>query len=61
MEQRTNKIVLKDCKGRKINLALAWIDYKEANDMVPYSWINECLEIFRIAENVINLLSDSMQ
>ena len=28
---------------RKKNLSMAWIDYKKAYDMVPDSWILECL------------------
>ena len=23
---------------------MAWIDYEKANDMVPHSWIIDCLE-----------------
>ena len=30
---------------------MAWIDYLKAYDMVPHSWIVECLEMFGIAEN----------
>ncbi len=56
-----DKTVLKDCKRRKTNLAMAWIDYKKAYDMVPHSWIIECLETFGIAENVRTFMSDSMR
>ena len=56
-----DKTVLKDCKMRKTNLAMAWIDYKKAYDMVPHSWIIECLELFGIAENVRKFMSDSMR
>ena len=31
---------------------MAWIDYRKAYDVVPYSWIIESLEMFGIAENV---------
>ena len=27
---------------------MAWIDY----DMVPHSWIKECLDLFGVAENI---------
>ena len=56
---RQNK--LKDCKRRKTNLAMAWIDYKKAYDMVPHSWIIECLQLFGIAENVRKFMKDSMR
>ena len=57
----TYKIVLKDCKKRHTNLCMAWIDYKKAYVLVPHSWINECMEIFGIAENVKNFLGRSME
>ena len=56
-----DKTVLKDCKERHTNLSMAWIDYKKAYDFVPHSWINECMEMFGIAENVRNLLKKSME
>ena len=31
---------------------MAWIDY----DMVPHSWIKECLDLFGVAENIKILL-----
>ena len=47
-----DKAVLKDCKNRHTMLAMAWIDYMKTYDMVPHSWICECLELFGVAENV---------
>ena len=40
---------------------MAWIDYKEAYDMVPYLWIKECLDLFGVAENIKTLLVNSME
>ena len=40
---------------------MAWIDYKKAYDMVPHSWIKECLDLFRVAENIKTLLANSME
>ena len=37
-----NWAVIREVKTRKNNLAIAWIDYKKAYDMVPHSWIKEC-------------------
>ena len=51
---------LRDCKKRHTNLAMAWVDYRKAYDMVPQSWIVECMEIFGIAENVKAFLTGSM-
>ena len=40
---------------------MAWIDYKKAYDMVPHSWILECLNLFGVAENIKSLLVNSME
>ena len=56
-----DKTVLKDCKKRHNNLSMAWIDYRKAYDLVPHSWVNKCMELFRIAENLRTFLQKSMQ
>ena len=56
-----DKTVLKDCKKRYTNQAMEWIDYKRAYDMVPHSWIRECLEMFDIAINLQDFLNNSMK
>ena len=40
---------------------MAWIDYKKAYDMVPHSWIMECLDLFGVAENIKSFLVNSME
>ena len=56
-----DKTVLKDCKKRHTNLSMAWIDYRKAYDLVPHNLVNECMEIFGIAENLRTFLQKSMQ
>ena len=46
---------------RHTSLAIAWIDYKKAYDMVPHSWFSECLEMFGIANNVQDFLNNSIK
>ena len=53
--------MLKDCKEKHTNLSMAWKDYKKAYDVVPNSWINECMEFFGTAENARNFLEKSME
>ena len=53
--------VIKEVKSRNKNLAMAWIDYKKAYDMVPHSWIIECLDLFGVAENIKCFLVNSME
>ena len=52
--------VIREVRSRKKNLAVAWIAY-EAYDMVPHSWIKECLDLFGVAENIRALLVNSME
>ena len=40
---------------------MTWIDYKKANDMVPHSWIIDCLETVVINEKIRRLLTESMK
>ena len=46
---------------RKKNLAVAWIDYKKAYDMVPHSWIVACLDMVGMIEQIKHFLSESMK
>ena len=54
-------IFIKEFKSRSKYLAMAWIDYKKAYDMVPHSWIIACLDLFGVAENITSLLVNSME
>ena len=56
-----DRAVIKEVKSRNKNLAMAWIDYKKAYDMVPHSWITECLDLFGVAEKIKSLLVNSME
>ena len=40
---------------------MAWIGYRKACDMVPHSWIIECLDLFGVAENIQSLVVNSME
>ena len=53
-------MVMEEVMQRKRNVAMAWVDYKKAYDMVPHSWIKECLNMFGIADNIKELLINSM-
>ena len=56
-----DRAVIKEFKSRNKNLAMAWIDYKKAYDMVPHSLIIERLDLFGVAENIKSLLVNSME
>ena len=56
-----DRALIKEVKSRNKNLAITWIDYKKTYDMVPLSWIIECLDLFGVAENIKSLLVNSME
>ncbi|XP_030754463.1 uncharacterized protein LOC115881195 [Sitophilus oryzae] len=40
-----SNIIAEDCKRRKKNLSIAWVDYKKAYDSIPHSWIGKSLQL----------------
>ena len=55
-----NKMIIEDCKEKKKNLSMTWIDYRKAYDSVPYSWILKTLQIYRFNEKLIKFMRTSM-
>jgi hypothetical protein len=49
-----SKAILQECKRRKKNLCMAWINYQKAFDRVPHSWIIKSLEIIWFHTKVIS-------
>lgn len=56
-----DKVIMKDSRQRKKNLAMGWIDYQKAYDLVPHSWILEALRMVGVAEGIRKLLENSMR
>ena len=56
-----NKMILQEVQMRKKNLAVPWTDYKKAYDMVPHSWIVECLGMVGVSEQIKHFFSESMK
>ena len=48
-------MVMKNCKRRMKNLSVAWIDYMKAYDVVPHTWILQCLKNIKLASNIRNM------
>ena len=40
-----DKAILREVKMKKRHLAMGWIDYRKAYDMVPHSWMLEMLKL----------------
>ena len=57
-----NRAVIKEVESRNKNLVIGLDrNYKKVYDVVPHSWIIECLDLFRVAENIKSLLVNSME
>ena len=56
-----DQYILNESKTRRENLAMAWIDYKKAYDMVPQSWILHCLKMYKISHEVKNFIEQTMK
>ena len=55
------RAILRDCKQRKPNLAIAWIGYKIAYDSVPHSWTLKTLDLEGVADNIKQLIRESTE
>ena len=55
-----DKTILRDNKKRNTNLAIEWIDYQKAYDLIPHSWIIETMKLTGMATNATELISKSM-
>ena len=40
---------------------MAWVDYKKAYDMLPQRWILHCLKMYKIPQEVINFIEQTMK
>ena len=56
-----DKQILKHCKKHQHSLAMGWIDYKKAYDMVPHRWMIEAMKMVGIADNIVNLFENSKE
>ena len=53
--------ILNESKNWRENLAMAWIDYKKAYDMVPQSGKINCLKMYKISHVAINFIEKTMK
>ena len=54
------RCILQNCRKRKTNLSMTWVDYKKAYDMVPHPWIIATMGMIGLADNIIGLIKQSM-
>ena len=53
--------ILNESKNRRKNLIMTWIDYKKAYDIVPRSWIINCLKMYKISHETIRFIEKTMK
>jgi len=56
-----DRMILKEVKQRKKGLAMGWIDYRKAYDMIAHSWILESLEDLGVHKQINEFLHESMK
>ena len=44
-----NKVILENCHNCNTKLSIAWIDYEKFSDRESHSWIEKCIETFKIS------------
>ena len=57
----TDQHILNESKTRRKNLAMAWIDYKKAYDMVPQCWTLNYLKMYKISDEGIKFIEKTME
>ena len=57
----TDQHILNESNNRRKNIAMDWIDYKKAYDIVPQSWIINCLKMYKISHEIINFIEKNMK
>ena len=53
--------ILWESKTRRKNLAMLCIDHQKAYNMVPKSWLIDCLKMYKISNEVINFIEETMK
>ena len=56
-----DNMILREVKVRKKNLAMGWIDYRKALDMVHHSWILEYLDILSVSQTVLVFMEKTIK
>ena len=56
-----NQHILNETKTRRKNVAMVWIDYKKANEMILQTWITECQKMYKIFNKIINFIMEAMK
>lgn len=53
-------MIIDDCKKKKKNLCMTWIDYRKECDHAPESWILKTSQMCRFSEKLFKFMETSM-
>ena len=56
-----DKAIIKNCKRRKSNLNMTWVNIRKTNDMVSHSWMIKSIQLVGAAKNIVNLPKESLE
>ena len=56
-----DRMILKEVKQRKKGLAMGWIDYRKAYDMIAHSWVLESLKELGVHKQISEFLQESVK
>ena len=57
----TDQHILNESNARRKKLAMSCIYYKKAQDMVPQSWIQHCLKMYEIPDQIVLIIEKTIQ
>ena len=57
----SDQYIFKESKTKQKNVAMARIDSKKTYDIVPQSWIIDCLRMYKISDKFVKFLTKSMK
>ena len=55
-----DKMIMRNFKRCSCGLAMVWIYYRKAYDLVTHTWLLKCMNLFGIASNMVSLLKNIM-
>jgi hypothetical protein len=47
------KTISEDCRNRRKNLNVTWVDYEKAFDNVPRSWLEKSIELIGVNNKLV--------
>jgi hypothetical protein len=56
-----SKAIYDNCKRRRENLSVAWIDYQKVFDSVPHTWIEKTVEMVGVNSKIDKFCRPSME